>query len=372
MDLLRSEGHIPNEEGLSSFQLALSLHSAASRIQAHYQYYNTSIDSLLPVAQDAACPVWVHFEGKQYCSPTLERAQQDFKGPANAADLPFDRKLSLDPVLPVSTLYVDINSPLFPHFHQTLSETARTGRTSYRIRYRPSLSPANRPLAISGYGVELALKRTDYIVIDDRNAEKDKNKGDIKVEVDEDANAEEVDDLKPLSASELLGLGLKASTFILKSENPLKSLEKISQDFPKRSSALSQLEYSEEFLEEHTTNRQNYLPAGMNVIWMNGMQVDSRQMDAFALLDRLRHERKLVAGLTNMGFTPPQAVELISHVAIAESKTSGDIQRYDYRDTTEDGKVIIWFNDIEKDDRYKDWPSDTTTVRNTSLFWSLC
>jgi UDP-glucose:glycoprotein glucosyltransferase len=35
----------------------------------------------LMVAQDAACPVWVHFNGKQYCSPTLERAQQGFPGP---------------------------------------------------------------------------------------------------------------------------------------------------------------------------------------------------------------------------------------------------------------------------------------------------
>lgn len=29
------------------------------------------------VAQDAACPVWVHFNGKQYCSPALDRAQQN-------------------------------------------------------------------------------------------------------------------------------------------------------------------------------------------------------------------------------------------------------------------------------------------------------
>ena len=31
------------------------------------------------IAQDAACPVWVHFDGKQYCSPDLERAQQNVK-----------------------------------------------------------------------------------------------------------------------------------------------------------------------------------------------------------------------------------------------------------------------------------------------------
>lgn len=31
-------------------------------------------------AQDAACPVWVHLDGKQYCSSAMERAQQDVEG----------------------------------------------------------------------------------------------------------------------------------------------------------------------------------------------------------------------------------------------------------------------------------------------------
>jgi len=78
--LLQDDGHLTSPEALSSFQLAVSIHSAAPRIEAHYQYYNTSVESSLMIAQDAACPVWVHFNGKQYCSPTLERAQQDYAG----------------------------------------------------------------------------------------------------------------------------------------------------------------------------------------------------------------------------------------------------------------------------------------------------
>ena len=78
---LQGDGHFSTPEALSAFQFALSIHSAAPRIEAHYQYYNTSVEPLLMVAQDAACPIWVHFDGKQYCSPTLERAQQEFKGP---------------------------------------------------------------------------------------------------------------------------------------------------------------------------------------------------------------------------------------------------------------------------------------------------
>ena len=77
LQVLEDDRHITSPEALSSFQFALSIHSAAPRIEAHYQYYDSSVEPSLMVAQDAACPVWVHFEGKQYCSPALDRAQQD-------------------------------------------------------------------------------------------------------------------------------------------------------------------------------------------------------------------------------------------------------------------------------------------------------
>ena len=77
LQVLQDDGHITDEEALSSFQFALSIHSAAPRIEAHYHYYDTSVEPTLMIAQDAACPVWVHFDGKQYCSPALDRAQQD-------------------------------------------------------------------------------------------------------------------------------------------------------------------------------------------------------------------------------------------------------------------------------------------------------
>lgn len=78
--VLREDGHLVDEEALSSFKLALSLHSTAPRIEAHYQYYNTSVEPSMMVAQDAACPIWIHTDGKQYCSPGLEHAQQDVNG----------------------------------------------------------------------------------------------------------------------------------------------------------------------------------------------------------------------------------------------------------------------------------------------------
>jgi UDP-glucose:glycoprotein glucosyltransferase len=80
LKVLLDGGHLQDAESLSSFKFALAIRSAAPRIEAHYQYYNTSVQPSLKSAQDAACPIWVHAGGKQYCSSTLERAQQDVSG----------------------------------------------------------------------------------------------------------------------------------------------------------------------------------------------------------------------------------------------------------------------------------------------------
>ncbi|KAI4097071.1 MAG: hypothetical protein LQ344_000480 [Seirophora lacunosa] len=366
LQTVQDDGHITNPEALASLQFALSIHSAAPRIEAHYQYYAESVEPSLMVAQDAACPVWVHFDGKQYCSATLERAQQDVDRLKHPEQLPFDRVLGENSgkTSPPSILYADITSPLFSQFHQTISSTARNGQTSYRVRYRPAISTTGRPLSMNGYGVELSLKRTDYIVIDDRGDDKKEQEPEIPNTESEEVvlGNEELADLKPLSTSELRGLGLKTASFVMSSEDPFGTLIKISQDFPKHSSAITKRNVSTELLTEHRANREIMLPAGYNVIWMNGMQVEARQMDAFALLERMRRERSLIGSLRDVGFSGLEAVQLLSHPSIAESKIGGEEQRYDYRDVLEGGQVIIWLNDIEKDKRYQDWPTSNSAL----------
>lgn len=286
--------------------------------------------------------------------------------------LPFDRILGGIPEdgSAPSILYADITSPLFAQFHQTIVNTARTGRTSYRVRYRPSRSP-NRHLVVNGYGVELALKRTDYIVIDDRAAEEGSEKESFSAEAEVVLEDEELSDLKPLSSTELLDLGVKAASYVMKSDNPFQTLVKISQDFPKHSLAISRRNISTDFLAEHQRNREILLPAGYNVIFMNGLQIEARQMDAFALLEQIRHERSMIGSLRGLGLSGLEAVKILSHLAIAESKTRGESQRYDYRDSSEDGKVIIWLNDIEKDKRYADWPTQAAAVSSALFVYSF-
>ena len=255
----------------------------------------------------------------------------------------------------MSTFYTDLVSPAFPDFHRTLCEAARIGQIKYRVRYRPSLQPSHKSLAVSGYGVELALKRTDYIVIDDRSGT-ESAKEDSSVE-GASLKTGEVEDLKPLSASDLRELGLKTSSYVLSHEDPLEALERSLQDFPKYSSAISKRNYSDSFLHEHRANRDIFLPTGLNGVWVNGFSVDARQMNAFALLDRLRSERKLMKSFRDLGFTGEEAVALISHKVLNDATQNDNVQRYDYRDTSEGGQTILWLNDIEKDKRYQEWSS---------------
>ncbi|KAF7160006.1 hypothetical protein CNMCM5623_005552 [Aspergillus felis] len=356
LQVVYDDGHLSTPELLSSFKLSLAIRSAAPRITAHYQFYNASVQHSLMAAQDAACPVWVHSEGKQYCSSLMERAQQDVMGESDPRELPFDRVLG-DISLPPAILYADIASPMFRDFHHTLSALAKEGQVSYRVRYRPPQHWISRPLFVSGYGVELALKRTDYIVIDDRDAEKrsQKNSGST-----DSASVEEEspDDLRPLSSSEVARLGLNTVSYVLDSEEPLDTLVRISQDFPKHSAKITAYNASTALLKDIRTSRLGMLPSGANVMWINGVQIDPRQIDAFSLLDHLRRERRLIDKFRGIGLSAQEAVDLLCHQTLGETLAKDSPPRYNYRDEIEGGGVIIWMNDLEKDTKYQSWPVD--------------
>ncbi|KAH0556426.1 hypothetical protein GP486_005655 [Trichoglossum hirsutum] len=364
LQLLQHDHHITDAETLSSFQFALSIRSAAPRIEAHYQFYNTYVVPSLGAAYDPECPVWHQIHGLQHCEPGIPYAP-DTSNKITVQNLPFDRILGNPPQelqeAPI-ILYADISAPSFGDIYRSIAHKAKEDSFDYRVRYRPSTVPSDHRLAIAGYGVELALKRTDYIVIDDRDAEKSEEETRKENTVSTDGapgfNEEDIADLKPLSVTELAQLGLKASSFILSSEDPFSSLIRLAQDFPKHSSAIAAHNITQNFLNELRGNRELQLPGGLNALWINGVQLESRQIDAFTLLEHLRHERKLINALKDLGLSGKDSVKLLSHPAIAESKVNDEPQRYDYRDEIEGGNVIVWMNNIEKDRRYKDWPSN--------------
>jgi UDP-glucose:glycoprotein glucosyltransferase len=282
--------------------------------------------------------------------------------------LPFDRTLGRGSE---AILYADLTKSSFGSFHTSLSEMARRGEISYRLRYRPDQRELLDKLPVNGYGVELQLKRTDYIVIDDREAEsKTEPAKPANLGVNLDAEGE-VADLKPLSSSELSDLGVKAASFIMQSEDPFNSLLKLTQDFPKYSASIAAHNESDDFLREHYYNRGQMVPQGMNVLWMNGVQMIERQIDPYTLVDLLRRERKLIKGVTDLGLTGKQAVSLLGNREVTMAKSNDEVDRFDWRDQIEDGRVIIWLNNIEKDKRYAEYPTSLMSVSIVYIFFSF-
>lgn len=346
------------------------------RIEAHYQFYKSAVYNIEQGSNNGSISYWkgaqpcpdadcqgsgqLLFGGSKHHTLVSSRSPNPLTNTIfnSIRKLPFDHITYDTPEGAPWTLYVDVSSPQFAQEYQRwLSK----GHTDFKVRYKPAEVGDGRLVSVSGYGVELALKRTDYIVIDDRDAEETpiaESEGSTEVNLEQ----EDVADVKPLSSSELLNLGVRAASFIMSSSDPLDTLNRVLEDFPKHASALASHKTSLELLNEHVSNRELFLPAGYNVMLINGVQVEARQMDVFSLLEHMRKERKLINGIQDLGFSAGEAVDLVTHPSITEAQAAGEVQRYDYRDELEGGNIILWLNNIEKDKKYAEWPRSITSV----------
>ena len=89
--------------------------------------------------------------------------------------LPFDHvypplSQTLDPLPLTAILYASFPSANFRPLHEYLMREAADAKLEYILRYvSPSLE-GTRGSPLSGYGVALDLKKTDYLAVDDRLA----------------------------------------------------------------------------------------------------------------------------------------------------------------------------------------------------------
>jgi len=101
------------------------------------------------------------------CVHTVLKHASEIRG------LPFDR-VSRPSTTPQAILYFDPEGPNAQSSSLIESLDFYAGyrpEFSYVIRYRPPPGQDRRPKSkMAGYGVELALKKTDYLVVDDRNS----------------------------------------------------------------------------------------------------------------------------------------------------------------------------------------------------------
>ncbi|KAK9475337.1 UDP-glucose:glycoprotein glucosyltransferase-domain-containing protein [Dipodascopsis tothii] len=346
----------------SWIEAGLALRRTSARVQAAYQYYrDTHGDG--PCGQAGS---WLTFNDEPVCDPAAVFALRTPGRLAAHTVLPFDREFAgaAGPGAPVAVLYADVASPEFLAYHSSLAAEAAAGRLRYVLRYKPSdEAPVARGRALAGYGAELALKRTDYIVRDDRVVAEQRPAAPAAAAADDLLPTGA--DIAPLAASELAGLAARAAAFVRAHPRPLDALVQLAQDLPKYASALAAVEADPApLLAEAAANAAAAgMAPGDAAVYVNGARLDPvLAADAFSVLEAVDRDRQLVDELRALGANASAAARLLASEPVAAARAHAAEPRFDYRDAREGGGVISWVNDLEADPRYGPWPTSLSML----------
>ncbi|XP_045667045.1 UDP-glucose:glycoprotein glucosyltransferase 2 isoform X2 [Ursus americanus] len=281
--------------------------------------------------------------------------------------------------LPVTILYAEIGTRGFSKFHKVLSEKARNGEILYVLRHYIQ-KPESQKMYLSGYGVELAIKSTEYKALDDTQVKTVTN---TTVEDEMETNEvqgflfqklkERYSDLKdnltafqkyliesnkemtPLKVWELQDLSFQAASQIMSTPvyDAIKLMKDISQNFPIKARSLTRIAVNQLMREEIQENQKGLhdrfeIQPGDACLFINGLRVDMSAYDPFSLLDMLKLEGKMMNGLHNLGINK----EDVSKFLKLNSRVLDHTYALDIRHSS-----VMWINDLENDDLYVTWPA---------------
>ncbi|CED83771.1 UDP-glucose:glycoprotein glucosyltransferase [Phaffia rhodozyma] len=333
---------------------------------------------------------------------------------------PFDHLLCLniDSTLPPLTLYFAPSSTLFPpllHLLQSFPELPLL------VRYRmdpPLVSDLEgssqatfvpvkkqKGVPVQGWGVEMVLKKMEYSSVDDRqdnvfNEEQIKEK---RIIPEEDPILTEAlgndpwrENATPLNEVELTQLPFATASLILSHPSPLVALELLSQSFPLFTNALSRLPFDPKepdnraLIKEGSFNRKQWEQLGgagvgwqgsrrevEGRVWIDGKEIQAGKEGIFDLLPVVRRSISHSLALTELGLTPSQASSLLTLPQREPPIFDGLVDASDRMEMEAEGLVledqdlgekteksggvegvVLWWNNLETDSRYKKWRSD--------------
>uniref|UniRef100_A0A8C4IH67 UDP-glucose ceramide glucosyltransferase-like 1 n=1 Tax=Dicentrarchus labrax TaxID=13489 RepID=A0A8C4IH67_DICLA len=357
--ILKKAGQFLTDLQVSLLKFALALRSYSPAVHASQQ-----IASDEPPPE--ACPAFVSIHGQHSCStkeikkllkaaagrpkPYLYKNDHTYPG-VNKTDVP------------VVILYAEIGTKKFTTFHKVLSEKAGEGTLVYVLRHYVA-DPKPQKMLLSGYGVELAIKSTEYKAVDDT-----KVKGQLTIVNAEDDNIDEVqgflfgklkkshpeiqeqltelrkhllestNDMVPLKVWEMQDLSFQAASRIMSVPkfDALKLMRDLSQNFPSKASLFFQ----------HLSETIGVHP-GDGELFINGLHIDLDIHNPFSILDILRGEARVLEGLHNLGIKGEHQGKLLRlPVNAVDDSYALDIRH----------PAIMWLNDIENDPVYRSWPT---------------
>ncbi|KAK4305525.1 hypothetical protein Pmani_022586 [Petrolisthes manimaculis] len=278
-----------------------------------------------------------------------------------------------------AVLYSELGSSEFQAFHKILKDMAGMGQIDYVIRHKIK-ERSKKKVRLSGYGVELAIKSTEYKAQDDTKVQEEGRTQEQEEEKEEEVEGflfsklesihpdkqEELGQLRhhleesrhemaPMKVWQLQHLSMQAAQRIMSSplEQQLSILVHTAQNFPMLARSLFRTKVDEKMKKEILKN-QNQLSSQLEVnpsdaaLFINGMFLDMDYTNIYTLLDHIRSEERVMGGLHKLGLEG-DALKVLLNLDVSENNQDYGI---DIRDSS-----IKWMNNIETDRAYRKWPS---------------
>ncbi|XP_049887526.1 UDP-glucose:glycoprotein glucosyltransferase [Pectinophora gossypiella] len=372
-------------------KLALSMHTTSPAVRMFDQVATQN------GAKEVECDTFVAIASRKVCDNDVLR---DILKSYDKYD-PEDHKLDtylLDHSYPTSDnksltaiLYGELGMLDFTTKHKILSGYADKGVINYVIRW--NVKPRGKPkLRLSGYGVELQLKSTEYKSQDD-STPKEADGGDTPAaSEEEDENdpqnqidgfnfgrlknlfpalrtplerfrrhlSESSEELEPLKVWQMQALSMQAAAAVVDAhdaggDEALRVLTSIAQNFPMQTKSLIHVNVPRAFRDEVLYNQDVWstslgLRAAEPLLLVSGAQFDAEEVDVMSLLAALREDIGPMNTLHALGLSK-NLINTLMSLELGESFTWEEYG-LDIRDSS-----ITWLNDLEADERYRRWPS---------------
>lgn len=360
---------------LSSTKIALLKFSLALRA------YSPAVESFHQIAYDQqfpeSCEIVADIGGDYACD--VEKLKDLLSSSRNTTSL-----YQIDHVYPGASnfanvlLYGEIGTPAFNEMYKFLRKKADKSELSFAVRHYVH-KRHSRKVRLSGFGVELAIKSTEYKAQDDTKVKVEKSEEQEEVDKYEELEGfifnklkelhpekiENLDQLRShllesskeiptLKVWELQELSLQAAQRILDTpiEECLRVMKDISQNFPIQARSLIHISPSSDMKKEIERNQQMFLhhhnlgPSDA-ALFLNGMFFDMDMTDIFTLLQSLKQETQVLEALHKIKIKG----ELLTRLLKIDFALDKEEYAVDIRDTS-----IQYINNIEVDRPYRNWP----------------
>ncbi|KAL6090606.1 hypothetical protein STEG23_009455, partial [Scotinomys teguina] len=324
----------------AAFQFLSPLQQNLLKFSLSLRSYSASIQSFQQIAVDEpppeGCKSFFSVHGKQTCDfDALETLL--LTAPDRPKPLLFKgdhRYPSSNSESPVVIFYSEIGHEEFSNIHHQLTSKSKEGKINYVFRHYIS-NPRKEPVYLSGYGVELAIKSTEYKAKDDTQVKGTEVNTTVIGEndpIDEVQGflfgrlrelyptlegqlkefrkhlVESTNEMAPLKVWQLQDLSFQTAARILAApvELALVVMKDISQNFPTKARAITKTAVSSQLRTEVEENQKYFkgtigLQPGDSALFINGLHIDLDTQDIFSLFDTLRNEARVMEGLHSLG-----------------------------------------------------------------------